>query len=57
MVRFAAIIVEPLRAEGAEIVFTQRPMAVHPDRERDGRSRQPEELSHHAPFRGPAGVS
>lgn len=41
LVRFAAIILEPLRADRAEIVCMERPMAVHPDYECDGRSRQP----------------
>ena len=53
LVRFAAIILEPLRADRAEIVCTERPMAVHPDYECDGCSRQPKEQSHQARFRGP----
>jgi hypothetical protein len=50
-VRFSAISVEPSRADGAEIVPTEKRMIVHPDRERDGRARQPDERSHDATFR------
>jgi hypothetical protein len=55
LVRFAAIFMEPLGADGAEIVFMKRAMAVHPDHD-CGHSRQPEEVNHEAPSCGPAGV-
>jgi hypothetical protein len=55
LVGFAAIFMEPLRADLAEIVRTKGPMAAHPDHE-CGHSRQPEEVNHQAPSRGPAGV-
>jgi hypothetical protein len=48
-----AIVVEPLRADGAETVATERPRAIDPyHHQRDGRPRQPEDRSHLAPFRG-----
>jgi hypothetical protein len=55
LVRFAAIFMEPLRADRAEIVFTKRAMAVHPDHD-CGHSRPPEEVNHEVPSFGPAGV-
>lgn len=51
LVRLAAIFVEPSRADATEIGRTKGPMPVHPDHYCDSRARQPEELSHHAPFR------
>ena len=55
LVGFAAILMEPSRADRAEIVRTKGPMAVHPDHD-CGHSRQPEEVNHEAPSCGPAGV-
>ena len=53
LVGFAAIFMEPLRADRAEIVQTMRAMAVHPD-QKCGHSKQPEEVNHELPSCGPA---
>ncbi len=55
LVRFAAIFLEPLRADRAEIIFAKRAMTVHPDHD-CGHSRQPENVNHEVPPCGQAGV-